>query len=118
MEIYAETLQNRNTVKAAMLPTLVGQRVRLAAWLITGKKVRTKNGDAMEFLTFEDETGIVETTFFPNAYHRFRHTLNLDRPYILTGLVEQDWGAVTLTVDRVDTIPDGAHCVRRERAEN
>jgi DNA polymerase-3 subunit alpha/error-prone DNA polymerase len=108
MEIYAAALHNLNTVKAALLPTLVGQRVRLAAWLITGKKVRTKNGDAMEFLTFEDETGIVETTFFPNAYQRFCHMLDLDRPYILTGLVEQDWGAVTLTVDRVAVMPDGA----------
>jgi DNA polymerase-3 subunit alpha/error-prone DNA polymerase len=113
MEIYAAALHNLNTVKAALLPTLVGQRVRLAAWLITGKKIRTKNGDAMEFLTFEDETGIVETTFFPNAYHRFCHMLERDRPYILTGLVEQDWGAVTLTVDRVDIMPDGAHCIPR-----
>jgi DNA polymerase III alpha subunit len=45
----------------------VGRRVRLAAWLITGKVVHTRHGDPMEFLTFEDETGIVETTFFPGA---------------------------------------------------
>jgi DNA polymerase III alpha subunit len=45
---------------------LVGQRVRLAAWLVTGKVVHTRHGDPMEFLTFEDETGIVETTFFPS----------------------------------------------------
>ena len=107
MEIYAGALHHLNTVKAALLPTLIGRRVRLAAWLITGKKVRTKTGDAMEFLTFEDETGIVETTFFPNAYHRFRHMLDLDRPYILTGRVEQDWGAVTLTVDWVDLLQMG-----------
>ncbi len=113
MEIYAVALHNLNTVKAAQLPTLIGRRIRLAAWLITGKKVGTKNGDAMEFLTFEDETGIVETTFFPKAYNRFCHMLDLDRPYILTGLVEQDWGAVTLTVDRVDLLPDGPHCVRK-----
>ncbi len=104
MEIYAGALHHLNTVKADLLPTLIGRRVRLAAWPITGKKVRTKTGDAMEFLTFEDETGIVETTFFPNAYHRFRHMLDLDRPYILTGLVEQDWGTVTLTVDWVDLL--------------
>ncbi|MBW1866441.1 MAG: hypothetical protein JRI38_01660, partial [Deltaproteobacteria bacterium] len=104
MEIYAVALHDLNTVKAAQLPTLISRRVRLAAWLITGKKVRTKNGDAMEFLTLEDETGIVETTFFPKAYNRFCHMLDLDRPYILTGLVEQDWGAVTLTVNRVDLL--------------
>ena len=119
IEIYAEALQNINTVKAALLPTLIGRRVRLAAWLITGKKVRTKTGDAMEFLTFEDDTGIVETTFFPNAYHRFHHILDLDRPYILTGRVEQDWGAVTLTVDWVDLLqmdPTGRKGPRADEA--
>jgi len=106
MTLYAVALQKLNTVKASLLPTLIGQRVHLAAWLITGKKVRTRHGDTMEFLTFEDETGIVETTFFPKTYKRFCHMLDLDRPYILTGHVEQDWGAVTLTVDRVNLMKD------------
>ncbi|OQY04122.1 MAG: hypothetical protein B6I22_10200 [Desulfobacteraceae bacterium 4572_123] len=106
MELYAAALKKLDTVKAALLPTLTGRRVRLAAWLITGKKVRTRQGDTMKFLTFEDETGIVETTFFPKVYHRFCHMLDLNRPYILTGRVEQDRGAVTLTVDRVDVLPE------------
>ena len=46
----------------------------------------------MEFLTFEDETGIVETTFFPQAYLRFCHMIDRNRPYLLTGKEEQDWG--------------------------
>jgi DNA polymerase-3 subunit alpha/error-prone DNA polymerase len=69
--------------------------------LITGKVVRTKSGDPMEFLTFEDETGIVETTFFPIVYDRFCHLIDRGRPYILAGEVEQNWGAVTLTVSHV-----------------
>jgi hypothetical protein len=44
----------------------------------------------MEFLTFEDETGIVETTFFPQAYRRFCHMIDRNRPYLLTGKVEAD----------------------------
>jgi len=58
-------------------------------------------GDLMGFLTFEDETGIVETTFFPEIHRRFCHTINRGRPYILGGRVEEGWGAVTLTVDRM-----------------
>ena len=53
----------------------------------------------MEFLTFEDETGLVESTFFPAAYRRFCYMLDRHRPYILTGKVDEDFGAVTLTVD-------------------
>ena len=104
MELYAATLQKLRTVKAVDLPRHLGRRVRLAGWLITGKVVTTKHGDPMEFLTFEDETGIVETTFFPQTYHRFCHMIDRNRPYLLTGKVEEDWGAITLTVDRVETV--------------
>jgi DNA polymerase-3 subunit alpha/error-prone DNA polymerase len=91
-------------VKAADVPRRVGRRVRFAGWLITGKVVETKKGEPMEFLTFEDETGLVETTFFPEAYRRFCHLLDRERPYLLSGKVEEDWGAVTLTVDSASPI--------------
>jgi DNA polymerase-3 subunit alpha/error-prone DNA polymerase len=104
MELFAAARSRLGTVKAVDLPRCLGRRVRLAGWLITGKIVTTRHGDPMEFLTFEDETGIVETTFFPRTYHRFCHMIDRARPYLLTGKVEEDWGAVTLTVDRVATI--------------
>jgi DNA polymerase-3 subunit alpha/error-prone DNA polymerase len=91
-------------VKAAALPRLSGRRVRAAGWLITGKTVRTRHGDPMEFLTFEDETGIFETTFFPEAYRRWSPLVDRGRPYLLEGKVEQDWGATTLTVERLSPI--------------
>ncbi|MBT8370554.1 MAG: DNA polymerase III subunit alpha, partial [Deltaproteobacteria bacterium] len=104
MELYRHRLQNMRAINAADLPRYLGQRVRLAGWLITGKVVTTKHGDPMEFLTFEDETGIVETTFFPETYHRFCHMIDRQWPYLLTGKVEEDWGAITLTVDKVARI--------------
>ena len=107
MELYRDALKNLRAVKALHLPHFVGKRVRLAAWLITGKTIRTKHDDPMEFLTFEDETGIVETTFFPKAYHRFCHMIDRGRPYLLSGRVEQDWGAATLTVDHVERLVRG-----------
>jgi len=92
---------------ARILPDCVGRKVRFAGWLLTGKLVSTKTGEAMEFLTFEDETGMVEATFFPGAYRRYAHLLSSGRPYLLTGLVEEDFGAVTLTVDTVEVLKYG-----------
>jgi len=102
IELYAETLGPLGRVKIEQLGRFVSRRVRVIGWLITGKVVRTQKGDAMQFLTFEDESGRVETTFFPRAYRRFCHLLDYNRPYVLHGEVDQDWGAITLTVDRVD----------------
>jgi DNA polymerase-3 subunit alpha/error-prone DNA polymerase len=104
MELYDNTLKKLRTVKAVDLSRHLGQHVRLAGWLITGKVVTTKHGDPMQFLTFEDETGIVETTFFPETYHRFCHMIDRQRPYLLTGKVEEDWGAITMTVEKVERI--------------
>ena len=94
--------EGKGLTPARAFPDCAGRRVRFLGWLLTGKLVSTKTGEAMEFLTFEDETGMVEATFFPGVYRRYAHILTSGRPYLLTGLVEEDFGAVTLTVDRVE----------------
>jgi error-prone DNA polymerase len=101
---FADIIETMKTVKANQLADRVGRRVRLAGWLVTGKVVHTRHGAPMEFFTFEDDTGIVETAFFPDAYRRFCHLIDRNRPYLLAGKVEANWGAVTLTVDRVQVI--------------
>ena len=95
---------NKGLTTARALPDCAGRRVRFIGWLLTGKLVSTKTGEAMEFLTFEDETGMVEATFFPGVYRRYAHLLTSGRPYLLTGLVEEDFGAVTLTVDHIEVL--------------
>jgi error-prone DNA polymerase len=104
MRLFAEALERARAVPAADLHLHAGRRVKIAGWLIAGKTVPTKRGDPMEFLTFEDETGLVETTFFPEAYHRLCHLLDMGRPYLLEGRVEEDFGVHTLSVDRASRL--------------
>jgi len=105
MVLFTDALRKRATIKAKDLAGFAGGYVRFAGLLITGKVVHTRQGDPMEFLTFEDETGLVETTFFPRAYHRFCTMLDRSRPFILYGKVEEDFGAHTLTVEQVESVP-------------
>ena len=104
MELFADKLEKLRTIKAIDLPRLIVRKVCLACWLIKVNVVSTKTGEPMEFLTFEDETGIVETTFFPEAYRRFCHLVDRGRPYLLAGEVEQDFGALTLTAHHVQIL--------------
>ena len=76
------------------------RRVRFLGWLITGKIIGTKRGDPMEFLSFEDETGLVECTFFPKVYEQYCHLLYRKGPLLLEGCMEMEFGARTLTVER------------------
>ncbi len=88
-------------VSACEMHRYVGKRVSMLGWLITGKSVQTKDGDAMEFVSFEDQTGLYETTLFPRTHRRYRHLLSSTRPQVLEGVVEEEFGAITLTVSKV-----------------
>ncbi|WP_321494552.1 DNA polymerase III subunit alpha [uncultured Desulfobacter sp.] len=96
--LIREKRKDIKSIKAVELPSMVGRKVCFAGWLITDKLVKTRQGDPMKFVTFEDDTGLVETVFFPTTYARFSHILNNGYPYLLSGRVENDWGAITLTV--------------------
>ncbi len=107
MALFSKAVRRLGAVKARNLHRFAGRRITMAGLLITGKVVHTKKGVPMEFLTFEDETGLVETTFFPNAYNRFCALLNRSRPFVLKGTVDEDFGACTLTVDQVSPLAFG-----------
>ena len=85
----------------------IGKRVATLGWYVTGKLVETKDGEPMEFLSFEDTTAIYEATFFPETYRRFCRMIDSERPYLLEGKVEEDFGAISLTVDRVRFLEAG-----------
>ncbi len=55
----------------------------------------------MEFVTFEDTTALYDTTLFPGAYRRFAHLLSINRPYILEGVIEEDFDTVTMTIHKL-----------------
>ncbi|MCZ6670371.1 MAG: DNA polymerase III subunit alpha, partial [Acidobacteria bacterium] len=99
LALYRGALAALDHVPAIDLAKHAGKRVRTIGWLITGKVVETKRGEPMEFLSFEDTTAIYETTFFPRAYARFCNILTTTRPFLLEGRVDEDFGAVTLTVE-------------------
>ena len=104
--LFAEQRRRAGAITAAELLRLPldtaarSRPVRFLGWLITGKIVGTKSGEPMEFLSFEDETGLVECTFFPKVYERYCHLLYGKGPLLLEGYMEEEFGARTLTVER------------------
>jgi error-prone DNA polymerase len=99
LALYRRELARIRHVPAEELGRHAGRRITTVGWLVTGKLVETKKGEPMEFLSFEDTTDIYETTFFPRAYARFCRILTTTRPFVLRGKVEEDFSALTLTVE-------------------
>ena len=104
LTLCGSRLQRHRRTRAANIRIRIGHRIWFAGWLLTGKLVRTKSNEPMEFLTFEDETGLVETTFFPRVYQQYTHLMRTGLPFWLYGRVEEDFGAVTLTVERLEKL--------------
>ena len=104
LEPYERALRGRGVIAARDLDRHAGGRVTLLGWYVTSKLVQTKDREQMEFLAFEDTTALYDVTLFPDAYRRFCHLLTSTRPFLLTGLVEEDLGVCTLTVDRVERL--------------
>lgn len=79
----------------------VGEEVTVIGWLITEKVISTKQGEPMEFVTFEDQTALYDATLFPKTYRQYCHLLAVNQPYVITGRVEEQFSTVTLTVSEL-----------------
>jgi len=102
LSLYLPLRPGLKYVKGSELGRYVDRTVQTVGWLVTGKIVYSKHGDPMEFVSFEDTDAIYETTFFPETFKRFAHMLDRSRPYLLTGKVDSDFGAVSLTVSHAE----------------
>jgi DNA polymerase-3 subunit alpha/error-prone DNA polymerase len=88
-------------IKAKQIANYLNQYVCLIGWPVTQKEVWTKDGLAMSFLTFEDETALYETVIFPKVYEQYNKLLFDQLPLLVRGWAKDDHGAVSLEVDKI-----------------
>jgi error-prone DNA polymerase len=98
MTLWRKRMKDKDVIPAVELPRFVGKTVKVAGVLITAKTVPTKNDELMQFISFEDETTIFETVFFPKVYKKYALELSYQRPYVLTGKVESEFDVISLNV--------------------
>jgi DNA polymerase-3 subunit alpha/error-prone DNA polymerase len=68
-----------------------------------GKEVPARAG-TMVFITLEDEFSLFETVLFPPVYSRYRHRIDGGGVLLLRGMVEQEMGALSVTVNRLSRL--------------
>ncbi len=99
LHLYKAALAKESRIRAVEIARFVGRKVCLAGWLITGKTVKTKDDEAMSFLTFEDESALYETVLFPQAYAKYAPLLDYNQAYLVRGEVCEEMGAVSMTIE-------------------
>jgi DNA polymerase III alpha subunit len=104
MALYAERLRRFGLVRSPDLPKHVGESVILAGMLTTAKPVHTVTDEPMQFATFDDGDGLVEAVLFPEIYRTRGHVLFDQGPFLIRGKVEEEFGAVTVTVTHLERV--------------
>ena len=104
MRLYADDLRQFRLCSSTELHQHVGEHVLVAGMLTTAKPVHTLKDEPMEFATFDDGDGLVETVLFPDVYRERGHVLFDQGPFIFRGKVEEEFGAITVTVTQLDRL--------------
>lgn len=82
--------------------------VSLSGLVVTRKQVTAtsaKHGrSAMAFVTLEDETGLIETVWFSQAYKTAGAVLDRGTPVRIHGRIQRDFGVVTVHVDYAEAV--------------
>jgi error-prone DNA polymerase len=90
-------------VRSRDLARRPGEEIGIVGWKVTWKSTRTSDSaEEMIFVTFSDEWGRFEATFFPEAYRRAARTLfRAPGPFLVRGRVESELGVESLVADEV-----------------
>jgi DNA polymerase III alpha subunit len=104
MQLHADHLQQLRLCPSTDLHRYVGRYVRAAGMLTTAKPVHAKTEEPMEFATFDDGHGLIEAVLFPQVFRERGHVLFDQGPFIFRGKVEEEFGAVTLTISHLERL--------------
>lgn len=98
------SMSRRPGSRARDIDRLVGGSVSLFGWCVTSRTVSTETGEAMEFVTFEDETGTFETVFFPEVYRRYSVILSRQMAFLIRGKVTEEFGVAVVEVQTIERV--------------
>ena len=104
MDYYRKFIDDQGVLPAVELGQHTGHTVKVAGILVTAKTVMTKKDELMQFISFEDETAIFETVFFPRVFKKNVLKLWHQAPYILTGRVDSEFGVISLNVFDLEAV--------------
>jgi DNA polymerase III subunit alpha len=90
----------RGAITAAALPDRAGRRARVLGLPCAWRRVETRGGEPMMFVSLADRSGIAECVLFPDVYRALAPALG-GRVLEAEGRVGETLGSVSLTVERM-----------------
>ena len=87
---FREWVNHPSVVKAKDKEKYRSRKVKMIGWYMSSKRIRTKKGDIMKFLSLEDLTGTFEAVIFPKVYSRCAELTMSMGPYLIAGIIDAE----------------------------
>jgi DNA-directed DNA polymerase III PolC len=90
-----------------------GRPVVVSGWLADRKRIKTRDGQSMVFLTFDSINDTFEVVLFPDVYNRYREVIRKYRYLMVEGNVNIDDGNTGIIARKISPAPTGLKDARR-----
>ena len=90
LEFFADWNEKLSLIPSEQMEKYPGKKVTMIGWYMSSKRIRTKKGDIMKFLSLEDLTGTFEAVIFPRAYYKVAEKTLSMGPYIIEGRIDAE----------------------------
>ena len=92
LEFFKNIIDRKDIVASAKMHNYNRRTIKMIGWYMASKRIKTRKGDIMKFLSLEDLTGTFEAVLFPRTYAVYaEQTLSMG-PYLLKGVVDMENG--------------------------
>ena len=99
LEIFREQIGALTSSKA--LNGKIGKRVKVGGLITTLRRLTTRRGEWMAFLTLEDFDGAIDVTIFPNVFNRLKDEPLPNDVVVVAGRVEVSDNGLQIIADAV-----------------
>jgi DNA polymerase III alpha subunit len=103
LHFYKDLFDDSSVIRANEMVKYKGKYVTMIGWYMTSKRIRTKKGDIMKFLSLEDLYGTFEAVIFPKVYYEYAELTMSMGPYIVQGIVDEK-DPVNLVVKKLNLV--------------
>ncbi len=107
LEFFDEYISAPDIIPASAMHRFNNRTIKMIGWYMTSKRIKTKKGDIMKFLSLEDLTGTFEAVLFPRAYSMYAEETMSMGPYIIEGKVDMENGH-NIIVNKLEPVSSAA----------
>lgn len=87
---YKKYIDDKSVTKAVEMLQKKGKYVKMIGWYMTSKRIKTRSGEIMKFLSLEDLTGTFEAVIFPKVYYQYAELTSSMGPYVVEGTIDEN----------------------------